>query len=129
MDFFLELLSIREVPPSHSLSLISSNSRSPVLSLIPRSVVPSVVGLDSIMLVPVLGGPWAVWYTLPTLSTAALPIAAHLVAELTILSFPWAFALRSISTGRERLVVRSKSLSCGAFHLVLGAQVEHYLGL
>merc|ERR1712168_360586 len=104
MDFFLELLSIRKVPPPHSLRFVSSKSRSPVLSLIPRSVVPSVVGLDSIMLVPVLGGPRAVWNTLPTLSTAALPIATHLVAELAVLSTPWTATLRPIGTGRERLV-------------------------
>ena len=74
------------------------------LGPIPRSVVPSVVNLDSIMLVPVLGGPWAVWYTLPTLSTAALPIVAHLVAELAVLTTCWTVTLRSITTGWERLI-------------------------
>merc|ERR1719430_2472131 len=129
MDLFLELLGFRKVLPPQSLRLVSSKVRSPVVSLIPRSVVASVVNPDSIMLVPVLGGPWAVWYTLPTLSTAALSIAAHLVAELAVLSTPWTATLRSISTGRERLVLRSKSLSCGAFHLILGARVEPHPGL
>merc|ERR1712212_664878 len=102
MDLFLELLGFRKVPSPQSLRLVSSKVRSPVVSLIPRSVVASVVNPDSIMLV--LGGPWAVWYTLPTLSTAALPIVAHLVAELAVFTTCWTVTLRSITAGRERLV-------------------------
>merc|ERR1719430_3064424 len=94
-----------------SLRLVSIIGRSPVVSLIPRSVVPSVVIPDSIMLVPVLGPPWAVWYTTLTLFTAFLFIAAHLVAELAAISTHWAFTLRSISTGSERLVMISLLLS------------------
>merc|ERR1719435_848136 len=72
------------------------------------------------MLVPVLGPPWAVWYTTPTWFTAGLAIGALLVVELAVLSRSWAAALRIISTNREWLVMRSYSLSCGAFHLILG---------
>merc|ERR1719435_278845 len=129
MDLFLELLGFRKVLSPQSLRLVSSKVRSPVVSLIPRSVVPSVVIPDSIMLVPVLGGPWAVWYTTLTLFTAALPIVTHLVAELAAISTLWAFTLRSISTGRERLVMFSLSLSFGTLHVVLGARVEPHHGL
>merc|ERR1719430_19622 len=112
-----------------SLRLVSIIGRSPVVSLIPRSVVPSVVIPDPIMLVPVLGPPWAVWYTTLTLFTAFLFIAALPVVELAASSTHWAFTLRSIITGWERLVMRSFSLSCGAFHLILGACVEPIPGL
>merc|ERR1719402_948437 len=124
MDLFLELLGFRQVIKYKSLRLVSIIGRSPVVSLIPRSVVPSVVDPDSVMLVPVLGPPWAVWFTTPTWFTAGLAIGTLLVVELAVLSRSWAAALRIISTDREWLVMRSYSLSCGAFHLILGACVE-----
>merc|ERR1719402_1510047 len=104
MDLFLELLGFRKVIKYQCLRLVSIIGRSPVVSLIPRSVVPSVVDPDSIMLVPVLGEPWAVWYTTLTLVMAFLPIGAPPVVELAALSTPWAFTLRSITTDLERLV-------------------------
>ena len=94
------------------------------MSLVSWPVSSCIMLSDTIVRVTVLGGPGAVGFSSPALSAAVLSIVTDLVAELAVLAASRAVALGSISTSREGLVKRSKSLSVGALHLFLGTRVE-----
>ena len=94
------------------------------MPLVSWSIFSCIMSSDAIMRVPVLGGPWAVGLTHPALLAASLSIVTDLVMELTALSSTRAVALGSISTRCERFVVGTKTLTIGAFHVVLCAGIE-----